>query len=224
MDDPAAAPFLFTHLRSTPVTKTSETQIQTETADKQHESALPSRKSARKSILALSVFALAINGTAAIYTLPSLDITLPNFSGYQLLPQRASAPIPESVVVALRDIQSAQQQHAAALQDSGSSLQQSTALLQKDTATLDSLRLSITDERSDVKKISAQLSMLIAKVDLLQNAITPEITSSIPKGRLHSRFARKRMARPLKPAGPISVGGAPLISAPGWSSLQSPEG
>lgn len=224
MDDPAAAPFLFIHLRSTPVTKTSETQIQTEATEKQVNSATPSRKSSRKSIVALSMLALAINGTAAIYTLPSLDLALPNFSGYQLLPQRASAPIPESVVVALKDIQSAQQQHAAALQDSGSSLQQNTALLQKDTATIDSLRLSITDERSDVKKISAQLSMLIAKVDLLQNAITPEITSSIPKGHMRGRLSRKRMAHPLRPVGPVSVGGAPLITAPGWISLQSPEG
>ncbi|MGC2179597.1 MAG: hypothetical protein WA650_15375, partial [Bradyrhizobium sp.] len=89
MDDPAAAPFLFIHLRSTPVTKTSETQIQTEATEKQVDSATPSRKSSRKSIVALSMLALAINGTAAIYTLPSLDLALPNFSGYQLLPQRA---------------------------------------------------------------------------------------------------------------------------------------
>jgi uncharacterized coiled-coil protein SlyX len=220
------------------VTKTSEEQIQTGITDKQLDSA-PNKKPAGKSIMALSVFALAINGTAAIYTLPSLDITLPNFSGLvaELLPQeRASAPIPDAVVAALKDIQSAQQQHITALQDSDHSLQQNTALLQKDSAliqkdsaTIDSLRKSLTDEQVDVKKISTQLSSLIAKVDLLQNAIAPEITSSIPKGRARARLsamARKRMARPLKPVGPISVGGAPLTTAPaqGWSSAQSPEG
>jgi uncharacterized coiled-coil protein SlyX len=220
------------------VTKTSEEQIQTGITDKQLDSA-PNKKSAGKSIMALSVFALAINGTAAIYTLPSLDITLPNFSGLvaELLPQeRASAPIPDAVVAALKDIQSAQQQHMTALQDSDHSLQQNTALLQKDSAliqkdsaTIDSLRKSLTDEQVDVKKISTQLSSLIAKVDLLQNAIAPEITSSIPKGRARARLsamARKRMARPLKPVGPISVGGAPLTTAPaqGWSPAQSPEG
>jgi hypothetical protein len=220
------------------VTKTSEEQIQTGITDKQLDSA-PNKKSAGKSIMALSVFALAINGTAAIYTLPSLDITLPNFSGLvaELLPQeRASAPIPDAVVAALKDIQSAQQQHIAALQDSDHSLQQNTALLQKDSAliqkdsaTIDSLRKSLTDEQVDVKKISTQLSTLIAKVDLLQNAIAPEITSSIPKGRARARLsgmARKRMARPLKPVGPISVGGAPLTTAPaqGWTPAQSPEG
>jgi uncharacterized coiled-coil protein SlyX len=220
------------------VTKTPEAQIQTGIADKQPDSA-PNKKSARKSIMALSVFALAINGTAAIYTLPSLDITLPNFSGLvaELLPhEKASAPIPDAVVAALKDIQSAQQQHIAALQDSDHSLQQNAALLQKDSAliqkdsaTIDSLRKSLTDEQVDVKKISTQLSTLIAKVDLLQNAIVPEITSSIPKGRARARLsgmAHKRMARPLKPVGPISVGGAPLTTAPaqGWTPVQSPEG
>ncbi|MGA2997044.1 hypothetical protein [Bradyrhizobium sp.] len=227
------------------MTKTPEAQIQTGIADKQPDSA-PNKKSARKSIMALSVFALAINGTAAIYTLPSLDITLPSFSGLvaELLPhEKASAPIPDAVVAALKDIQSAQQQHIAALQDSDHSLQQNAALLQKDSAliqkdsaliqkdsaTIDSLRKSLTDEQVDVKKISTQLSTLIAKVDLLQNAIVPEITSSIPKGRARARLsgmAHKRMARPLKPVGPISVGGAPLTTAPaqGWTPVQSPEG
>jgi uncharacterized coiled-coil protein SlyX len=220
------------------VTKTSEAPVQTGIADKQPDSA-PNKKSAGKSIMALSVFALAINGTAAIYTLPSLDITLPNFSGLvaELLPhEKASAPIPDAVVAALNDIQATQQQHIAALQDSDHSLQQNTALLQKDSAliqkdsaTIDSLRKSLTDEQVDVKKISTQLSTLIAKVDLLQNAIAPEITSSIPKGRARARLsamARKRMARPLKPVGPISVGGAPLTTAPaqGWTPAQSPEG
>jgi hypothetical protein len=221
------------------VTKTLEAHIQTETTDKQPDSAIPGVRSGRKSILALSVFALAINGTAALYTLPSFDITLPNVGGLvaELFPHEgASAPIPEAVVAALKDIQSSQQQHATALQDNGSLVQQNTALLQQDTAKLDTLRQSLTDEQSevkktssDVKRISVQLSTLIAKVDSLQNAIAPEITSSIPKGRARARLsgaARKRMARHLKPAGPVSLGGAPLTTSPaqGWNPQQSPEG
>jgi hypothetical protein len=221
------------------VTKTSEVQSQTEPTDTQLESVVPSIKSSRKSVVALSIFALAINGTAAIYTLPSFDIPMPNFSGLvaELLPhETASAPIPDAVVVALKDVQSAQQQNVVALQDNGSLLRQNTALLQKDTALLqqgsaklDGLRQSLTDEQTDVKKISVQLSTLMAKVDALQNAIAPEITSSIPKGRGRNRLsaaARKKVARPLKPAGPISVGGAPLTTAPAqsWNAQQSPEG
>ena len=171
------------------------------------EAAAPSKS--RKSILALSVCALAINGSAAIYTLPS-DFTWPDVSSLaELLPhQTASTPKPDPVVAALKDIQSAQQQHTASLQENSRSLQQNTALLQQDSITLASLRLSITDERVDVKKISAQLSVLIAKVDSLQNAMMSEITSSIPRG--HARNLRKRMVRQSKPLGPVSVGGAPL--------------
>ena len=205
------------------VTKTSETQSQTE----QPEATAPSKQSSRKSILALSVFALGLNASAAVYTLSPSDFALPNVSNLaELLPhQRASDPIPEPVLAALKDIQSAQQQHVALLQENSSSLQQNTALLQQDSTTLASLRQSVTDEqvdmkkisaqiadeRVDVKKMSAQISTLIAKVDSLQNALAPEVTSSIPTG--HARLSgvvRKRMARQPKPLGPVSVGGSPL--------------
>jgi len=232
---------------------TSETQSKAETTDRQLDSVLPSRKPGRKSILALSVFALGLNATAAVYTLSPSDFVLPNVSILaELLPhQKASDPIPDPVVAtlkdiqsaqqqqaaalkdiqsaqqqhaaALKDIQSAQQQHAAALQENGSSLQQNTTLLQQDSTTFSSLRQSITDEQVDVKKVSVQLSTLIAKVDSLQ------ITSSIPKGRARTRLsgaAYKRVGRQPKPVGPASVGGAPLTTAPaqGWSPSRSPEG
>ena len=222
MDDPATAPFLFTHLRSMHVTSTSETQSQTE----QPESTAPSKRSSRKSILALSVFALGLNATAAVYTMSPSDFALPNVSNLaELLPhQKASDPIPDPVLAALKDIQSAQQQHVASLQENNSSLQQNTALLQQDSTALASLRQSITDEQVDAKKISAQLSTLIAKFDSLQNAITPEITSSIPRGRAHNPLSvvvRKRSVRQHKSVGPVSVGGAPL-SFP--ATIAAPQG
>jgi len=204
------------------VTKTSETQSQTE----QPESTAPVTRPSRKSILALSVFALGVNATAAVYTLSPSDFALPNVNSLaELLPhQKASDPILDSVVATLKDIQWSQQQQVASLQ---APLQQNAALLQQDSITLASLRQSvtdeqvdvkkisaqITDERTDVKKMSAQISTLIAKVDSLQNAIAPEVTSSIPKGHARNRLSgvlRKRMARQPKPVGPVSVGGAPL--------------
>jgi hypothetical protein len=213
----------------------SETQSQTE----QLESAAPSKRSSRKSILALSVFALGLNATAAVYTLSPSDFALPNVGSLaELLPhQKASDPIPDPVVAALKDIQSAQQQHVASLQENRSFVQQNTALLQQDSTTLASLRESITDERVDVKKISAQItdehvdvkkmsaqiSTLVAKVDSLQNAITP-VTSSISTGHARNRLSgvvRKRMARQPRPVGPVSVGGAPL-SFP--ATTPAPEG
>ena len=206
------------------MTKTSETQSQTE----QPQSTAPGSQSSRKSILALSIFALGLNATAAAYTLSPSDFALPSISSLaELLPhQKASDPAPDPIVAALKDIQSAQQQHAASL----------TSLLQQDSITLASLRQSvmdeqvdvkkisgqITDEHEDVKKMSVQISKLTAKVDALQIAMSREVTSSIGQARNRlSSVARKRMARQPKPVGPVSVGGAP-ISFP--ATTPSPQG
>ncbi len=207
------------------MTNASETQSQTE----QPAPATPSKPPRRKSVLALSVFALGLNAAAAAYTLSPSEFTLPDVSRLaELLPSpTVSAPAPDPVVTALNDIQSAQLQHLASLQENSSSLQQTTALLQQDSTTLASLRQSVTDEHVDVKRISAQISdehvdvkkisgqisTLIAKVDSLQNAIAPEVTSSISKGHARNRLsgmARKRTARHPQSLGPMSVGGAPL--------------
>ena len=167
------------------VTTTSEKQNQTE----QPEATAPSKKSSRKSILALSVLALGINSTAAVYTMSPADFALPNISDFalpdisrlaELLPlQKASDPVLDPAVT-LKDIQSAQQQHVAALQQNNLLLQQNSALLHQDSIALASLRQSVVDEQAgvkkistqiadehdDVKKISAKISVLIAKVEL----------------------------------------------------------
>jgi hypothetical protein len=223
------------------VTQTSEEQSQAG----QPESTAPAKKSSRKSILAFAVFALGINSTAAYYTLSPSDFALPDISKlaellpHELLPhQKASDPVSnDPAVAALKNIQSAQQQHVASLQENSFLLQQNTDLLQQGSMTLASLRKSvvdehvdvkkisaqITDEHADVKKVSAQISTLISKVDSLQRTINPEVTSSIPtrhaRNRL-SRAAQKRMARQSKPVGPISLGGAPLTLPATTSSPQ----
>ncbi|GGI24313.1 hypothetical protein [Bradyrhizobium guangdongense] len=195
-----------------------------ETGPEAAEAPAPARQSSRKSVLVFSVCALAINGAAAIYTSP-FDLPAPAISSLAaLFPyQENSAPKPDPVVAALKEIQSAQQQQAAALQEINASLQQNTALRQQDSTVLVSLRQSITDERSDVKRISPQLSTLIAKIDSLQSAMTSDLTSSIR--RAHARYGlpaalRKRMLREPKSVGPVSVGGAPL-SAP--ATVPAPE-
>ncbi|RXH32604.1 MULTISPECIES: hypothetical protein [Bradyrhizobium] len=187
------------------------------------EAPVPIKRSSRKSVLALSVCALAINGSAAIYTLPSGFPSLNVGNLAELLPrQKASAPKPDPVVAALKDIQSAQQRQTALLKENNDSAQQNAALLQQDSLVLLSLRQSITDERVDVRKISSQLSTLIAKVDTLQSALMSDVTSSIRRAQARyglSAAMRKRIARESKPVGPVSVGGAPLsmpatVSAP----------
>jgi hypothetical protein len=193
-----------------------EPQAEIEAEQEAPEAPAPGKRSSRKSVLALAVCALAINGAAAIYTLP-FDLPSPNISSLAaLLPrQEESAAKPDPIVAALKDIQSAQQQQAASLQEINSSLQQSAVLRQRDSTTLLSLRQSITDERGDVKKISPQLSTLIAKIDALQSTMTSDVTSSIR--RAHARYGlspamRKRMDRQSKTIGPVSVGGAPLTA------------
>jgi uncharacterized protein (DUF3084 family) len=209
------------------VNEKSETQNQA----KQPKPAASRKLSSGKSILALSVFALGLNATAAVYTRSPSDFALPDVSKLAaLLPYqkasgaliaRASDTLPDPILAALKDVQSAQQQHAVALQDNGSSLQQNTALLLQDSTSLAALRQSITDEHADVnkisaqiedehvdvKKMSAQISTLIAKVDSLQDKLSPQVTSSIPTGHAHNRLSvvRKRMARQPKPVGPISA-------------------
>lgn len=174
----------------------------------------PIRQSSRKSVLALSVCALAINGAAAVYTWPS-DLPSLNVGRLAELLPRWDAPAPKAdpVVAALKDIQSAQQQHTASLQENNQVLQQNAALMQQDSMVLLSLRQSITDERVDVRKISSQLSTLIAKVDMLQSTMTSDVTSSIRKA--NARYGlpaalRKRLVRQSKSVGPVSIGGAPL--------------
>jgi len=201
--------------------------------------AAPARQSSRKSVLALAIFALGINTTAAVYTL-SPELALSNLSSlaemipYQKLLDSASAP----VVTAAKEGPSPQEQHLAALQENSSLLQQNTAILQQDSLAFAALRQSvadehvdvkkisgqIADEHQDVKKISGQISVLIAKVDSLKSAMTPDVTASISTKRSAnrmSRFTRKKLARQPTPVGPISLGGAPLTLPATTTSPQS---
>ncbi|ANW05761.1 hypothetical protein LMTR13_21835 [Bradyrhizobium icense] len=190
--------------------------------------------------MALSVFAIGINSAAAVYTMTPSDFALPTVSMLaDLVPhQKISDLMADLAGPSSKDVQSAQQQHVAALQENSSLLQQNTALLQQDAIALASLRQSVADEQvvvkkisaqitnehEDVKKMSAQISTLIAKVDSLKNALSPEVTSSIParhaRNRL-SRVVRKKMARQPNFVGPVSVGGAVLSPPP---TMPAPQG
>jgi hypothetical protein len=173
----------------------------------------PSKKSSRKSILALSVFALGLNAAAAAYTISPSDFALPNVSGLvaELLPhETASKPIPDAVVATLNDIQSEQQHIATALQGNGSSLQHNTALLEDNGSSLQRNIALLQDNGSLLQQNSALLQQDATKLDTLRASLTDEqsdvktisaqlstliakvdslqhatseITSSIPKGR-----------------------------------------
>lgn len=217
---------------------TETTEIKTPEAQNQNEQAVakaPSKKSSRKSILALSILALGINSTAAVYTMSPSDFALPNIANLtlpdisrlaELLPQpKASEPTQDPTLAVLKEIQSTQEKQFAALQANNYLLVQNAALLQQDSIALASLRQSvdeqagtkkisaqIADEHQDVKKVSGQITALTAKVDSLKNAMTSDVTASISAKQSANRFSRvrKKMARQPNPIGPISLGGAPL--------------
>jgi hypothetical protein len=192
------------------VTQTSEKQSQTE----QPESPAPSKKSSRKSILAFAVFALGINTATAIHTMSPSGFALPNIGDFalpdisslaELLPhQKASDPIPDPAVAALKDIQSAQQQYVAALQANNLLLQQNTDIVRQDSIALASLRQSVVDEQVGVKKISAQIA------DEHEDVKKISAISARRAQNRQFRAMRKKMARQSTPVGPISLGGAPL--------------
>jgi uncharacterized coiled-coil protein SlyX len=226
------------------VTQTTEPQSPTE----QPAAPAPTKKSSRKSILALSVLAIGINSTAAVYTMAPSDFTLQNIGDFSLpslnslaemIPHyKAAEPAPDQSVARLKSIQSTQAQQIAMLEDTNALLLQNAALLQQDSIALASLRQSVTDEsvdvkkisnqiadeHEDVKKISAKISTLISKVDSLQKTMAPEVTSSVStkhSEKRASRFMRKKLARQGQSVGPVSLGGAPL-SMP--ASTTGPQG
>ena len=170
-------------------------------------------RSSRMPVIVVSLLALAVISGAAVYALPKFNIALPNFASFaELFPREtASAPIPDPAVGAiLKDIQSAQQQNAAALQENGAALQQNAA-------TLESLRQGFTAQQTNLKTVTNQLSTLIARMDSVQNAVTPLTTSSIPQRNARALLvgtSRKKASRLPKSVGPVSVGGAPLSPAP----------
>ena len=172
------------------------------------------------------------------FSLPGVDrLSLPDFSRFSspnfhrvaAPPPPSPAPVlvPDEVVRAgLRDIQSSQDQNAAAL----ASLTQSSAI-----------------QQADLKRITRQLAVLTAQVNSLQNpvpaplttssiavptiaGIPPLTTSSIPRPNPHARLvqASRRVFPPPpaapslpKPVGPVSVGGAPLNPPPMRGSDES---
>ena len=204
--------------------------------DKQPEAA-PQVASSRVPVIAVSLAALAVIGAATANSLPSFGgFSLPDFNQFSLpsvdrfsLPDfsrfsppnfnRVAAPpppnpapvlVPDPVVRAgLRDIQSSQQQNADVLV----SLTQSSAT-----------------QQADLKRITRQLSLLTAQVSSLQNQVTPPLTtSSISRPNPRARVVQvsRKVLPPVlpptppplpKPAGPVSVGGAPLSPAPGPGS------
>lgn len=210
--------------------ETQEKEPQAEAVDKEalldQQPVVPNGRSGRMWAVAVSSLALVVSGAVAIYTSPNYDLALPNFSRIAELLPRGAAPSPDPVTLALTDIQSSQQRNGDTLLENGAVLQRNTAILQQNAAILESLKQGSMSQQMNLKIISSQLASLIARVDALQNAVSPLTTSSIPQPGARSipqpggraglaRTLRKTTSRlPNEPLGPVSVRGAPLNPAP----------
>ena len=148
-------------------------------------------------VLCLSVLAAICAATA---------YAVSNFGRFaeQFWLETASAQTPDPTVSAtLKDIRSSQQQNAAALLENA--------------AVVESLTQSSIAQQADLKRIFDQLSSLAARVDAIQNVATPVTTSTISQPTAPVPAVRpsyKKPSRMPKPSGPVSVGGAPLRTAP----------
>ena len=200
--------------------ETPEKVPQAEAANKEaqldQQAVVPNERSSRMWAIAGASLALVFSGAVAISTLPELNLTLPSYVSFAELFQREPAPppLPDPVLLALRDIQSSQQRNGDTLQENGDVLRQHTAVLQQDTATLqqgaailESLKQGSTAQQMNLKIISSQLASLIARVDSLQEALSPATTSSIPQpaARAIPQPAARSIPQPLARSVPLPV-------------------
>ncbi len=108
-------------------------------------------------------------------------------------PVAAAVPRSTDETVSPRDFQSLQQQTSQSLQ---------------------SMDQAIAAQKAEVARLSDQLSALAAKFDAMQTAAAPTPAPAAPAQPAatapHKRLPAIRPTRSAAPAGPISVGGAPL--------------
>lgn len=96
------------------------------------------------------------------------------------------------------------------------------ATQQKTGEDLDTLNKAVTDQQEQLKAMTDQLAALAAKVDALQTAAAPPPPPApvVAQPNARAQAAPRAVKKPARtaarpaPAGPISVGGAPLTAAP----------
>lgn len=89
------------------------------------------------------------------------------------------------------------------------------ATQQKTGEDLEALNQSVAAQQEQLKALTDQLTALASRVEALQSAVAPPPAPAIQPNARAQAVAKpaKKPARAAKPAGPISVGGAPLNAA-----------
>ena len=169
-------------------------EVNEEWLDEDQPSALPRRRR-RWPVILFLLLALVLAGTGATYVWANKDGLL----------QLASHEASEGAQTSPGD--------KAMLTDL-------LATQQKTGDDLDALNKAVTDQQEQLKAMTDQLAALAAKVDALQTASAPPPPPPVPvappnaRAQVAPKAAKKPPVRAARSAGPISVGGAPLNTAP----------
>jgi uncharacterized coiled-coil protein SlyX len=142
--------------------------------------------------IALFVVLLALGAAAGFTWLRHGDRLLEVTSLASSAGSSAAVAATDASLVAASDFQSFQQQTAEALQ---------------------SVTELLTAQQAQLKRLSDDVSGLSTKIDQMQSTLASGTTASLPPARLSVTVPRRKPPTP-RPAGAISVGGAPLVAPP----------
>jgi uncharacterized coiled-coil protein SlyX len=134
---------------------------------------------------------LAVIGAAAVYVFLNYDRLVEAAPATQST--AASPPGSSPEAVPLQDIMALQEQMADSLE---------------------ATRRDVATQQADLKKLSDQVSALVAKIDELQSSAQPAAPSDPVRPAAIAAQKKPTAPKPPKPTGAISVGGAPLPPSP----------
>ncbi|OAF19193.1 hypothetical protein [Bradyrhizobium neotropicale] len=87
---------------------------------------------------------------------------------------------------------------------------------QEASETIAELNRNIGAQQAELQRISDQIAALSSRIESLQNSAAPASLPPAPPPPPAQAVSKpaKRLVQPSKPEGPVSIGGAPLISEP----------
>lgn len=87
---------------------------------------------------------------------------------------------------------------------------------QKASDQIGEINRNVGAQQDDLKRMADQIEALTSRIESLQNPTVPSSVLPAPSPPPAAPVSRpaKRAVQPAKPEGPVSVGGAPLISEP----------
>jgi uncharacterized coiled-coil protein SlyX len=170
-------------------------EVNEEWLDEDQPSALP-RRPRRWPLILFLLLALVLAGAGATYVWANKDGLL-QLAGHEASESAQTSPGDKAMLTDL------------------------LATQQKTGDDLDALNKAVTDQQEQLKAMTDQIAALTAKVEALQTAAAPPappppapVAPPNARAQVAPKPAKKPPVHAARPAGPISVGGAPLNVAP----------